>query len=79
MVKKSKNDPDADAIISKSLTIVNTNGDPYHALLPFTLDDTSHAEGEYYYGFKTGDTGVWLPTETEVALITNSIVQGETA
>lgn len=78
MVKRDQTDDDADAIISKTLTIINTDGEPYHALLSFTLDDTSHDLGKYFYGFKTGETGVWLPTKTEVAEITNAIVQGQT-
>jgi hypothetical protein len=79
MVKGSKSDPDTEAIISKNLTIINTDGNPYHAMLSFNLTDTSHDVGKYFFGFKTGDTGVWLPTVTDVAEITDSIVQGQTA
>lgn len=79
MVKANKNDPDAAAIISKTLTIINTDGDPYHALISLDEDDTGHEQGKYFFGFKTGETGVWLPTKTETLEITNAIVQGQTA
>lgn len=79
MVKKSLDDADEDAIISKTLTIVNTDGDPYHALITFTTDDTTNPIGKYWYGFKTGETGEWLPTKNDVAEITKVVIQGQTA
>jgi hypothetical protein len=77
MVKEQKQDPDSDAIIKKDLTILHTNGDPYHAMLTFDLDDTDNPIGKYWYGFKTGDAGVWLPTKDSRCEITNAIVQGK--
>lgn len=79
MVKESKDDPDASAIISKTLTILHTSGSPYHAMLSLTLTDTSHPLGKYFFGFKTGDSGVWLPSKTDTLEITDVIVQGQTA
>lgn len=79
MVKKNETDDDSAAIISKTLTIANTNGSPYHALLSLTLTDTSKTPGIYSYGFKTGESGVWLPTETGKCEITEVVVQGQTA
>lgn len=79
MVKPNKTDPDEEAIISKTIEIIHTNGDPYHGILEFTLEDTSHPEGKYFFGFKTGIDGEWLPTKTSVLEITNAIVQGQTA
>lgn len=78
MVKRKKSDPDTDAVIKKNLTIVHADGNPYHAMLSFTLTDTDLPLGTYYFGFKTGDTGVWLPTVTETLEITDAIVQGQT-
>jgi hypothetical protein len=78
MVKKNETDLDVDAIIKKSLTIIHTNGDPYHALLSFDLVDTSHARGKYWFGFKTGESGEWLPSETDTLEINGGLVQGQT-
>lgn len=77
MVKKNKSDPDSAAIIKKNLTIENTDGDPYHATIDFTLADTSYAVGEYFCGFKTGENGEWLPTSTSTFEIVDVIVQGQ--
>ncbi len=79
MVKESFDDPDASAIISKTLTIVNPDGDPYHAEIDFDLTDTSHPIGRYVFGFKTHLNGDWLPTNSGIAEITHVIVQGQTA
>ena len=79
MIKENKTDPDADAIISKTLTIVNTDGDPYHALINLTETDTTQDLGTYFFGFKTGDNGTWLPTKTDTIEFVDAIVQGQTA
>lgn len=79
MVKESLSDSDEDAIISKTLEIVNEDGDPYHALIEFDLVDTSNDVGKYFYGFKTEVGTDWLPTSTGVAEIIEVIVQGQTA
>lgn len=79
MVKQSIDTPDDDAIISKTLEIINEDGDPYHTVIEFDLDDTSHDIGKYFFGFKTTENGDWLPTNTGIAEISSVIVQGQTA
>lgn len=76
MIKESIDTPDADAIISKTLTLAHANGDPYHYIIDFDLTDTSNEVGKYFFGFKTTLNGDWLPTTTGIAEITSVIVQG---
>lgn len=77
MVKKNEDDADADAIIKKNITILHTNGNPYHGMVSFDLTDTSNPRGKYFCGFKTGDDGVWLPSKKKNLIITSAIVQGQ--
>lgn len=79
MVKRSLDDDDDDAIISKTLEVVNTDGDPYHFLIEFDDIDTTNDVGNYVYGFKTEIGDEWLPTSNGTAEITKVVVQGETA
>jgi hypothetical protein len=79
MVKPNEDDSDDDAIISKTLTLAHADGDPYHYLIEFDLDDTSHDVGNYFYGFKTHEGSDWLPTSTGMLEIKQVIVQGQTA
>ena len=77
MVKASECEDDDDAIISKEITIDNTDGTPYHGILNLTLEDSNNDLGNnYIYDFKTKVGTDWKPSTAGLFKITNTVRHG---